>query len=254
MRAPPSAIALRLALAAVLASPIAGCGARSELPGAHGRRDGSVVCAPDQAASLTGRIRDFSAAHPDFEDALGEDPDIVSSTLGADRTPMYAPGASGTTPTTSGEANFNQWFHDVEGVNLGRDFTLPLSGDIGGFTFGSAAFFPIDDELLGNQGREHNFHFTLELHGTFRYRGGEVFEIEGDDDLYIFVKDRLAVNLGGVHATRGGSADVDAMAPDLGIFEGDIVPLDVFFCERHTEGSTLRVSLRGPELCLAEEP
>jgi fibro-slime domain-containing protein len=229
-----------------------GCGARSELraPRSH---DEGVLCFVDDSASLRGRIRDFSSSHPDFEaETLGDDPDIVAELLGEDRTPVYAPGEFGTTATTHGKASFDQWYHDVPGVNRGRDLDLPLSGDISAFTFDSDAFFPIDGELFGNEGRAHNYHFTLELHGTFRYRGGEVFSITGDDDLYIFVDDHLAVNLGGVHSSTGGAVSVDALADELGLIEGEAHPLDVFFAERHTEGSTLHLRLTGPALCLSD--
>lgn len=212
------------------------------------------MCATDRGASLTGRIRDFSSSHPDFEgDFLDVDLGIVAPVLADDRTPVYAPGDSGSTPTTTGQASFEPWFHDVDGVNLGRDLDLPLSGDISAFTFDSDAFFPIDGELLGNEGRPHNFHFTIELHGSFRYRGGEVFAIEGDDDLFIFVDRRLAVNLGGVHSSTSGAVNVDTLAGDLGLIEGEVYPLDVFFAERHTDGSTLHLTLAGPSLCLASD-
>src|ERR1039458_4485898 len=55
--------------------------------------------------TLTGTIRDFYyagtatpplAGHPDFENALGDDRGIVTSTLGVDGTPVYA--HPGTTP------------------------------------------------------------------------------------------------------------------------------------------------------------
>lgn len=245
--------ASRLSGAIFIGSALLGCGARSELPDGRSRSH-SIVCATDESASLTGKIRDFSADHPDFEgDLLGDDKGIVAPLLGGDGTPVYGPGDTGATPTTSGRASFDEWFHDVAGVNLWRDITLDLNGDISDFKFDSDAFFPIDDALLGNEGRAHNFHFTVELHGKFRYRGGEVFEITGDDDLWIFIDGQLAVDLGGVHSAANGAANVDSLAGSLGLFPGDVVPLDVFFAERHTDGSTLHLSLRGPELCLEEQ-
>ncbi len=54
------------------------------------------------------------------------DPDlgIVESTLGSDGTPVYA--GNPTTPTTTGAADFNEWYHDVPGVNLRTMISLPL--------------------------------------------------------------------------------------------------------------------------------
>jgi fibro-slime domain-containing protein len=236
-------------LAIALATLLAGCGARSELPGARSQGSSSTApCVTTASASLAGRVRDFSTSHPDFEKFLGDDRGIVAADLGADGTPVY--GDHATTPTTTGAADFAQWYHDVPGVNLGADFALPLTGDLGAFAFNSDAFFPIDDQLMGNEGMDHNFSFTLELHGQFRYQGGEVFDIAGDDDLGLFVDKRLVIDLGGVHSSEEGSADVDALAEQLGLLSGEVYPLDVFFAERHTEGSTLHVNLAGPDLCV----
>jgi fibro-slime domain-containing protein len=229
-----------------------GCGARSELPdralAGGGTGDAGPVCASAGVAVLTGRIRDFSTSHPDFEKFIDDDPGIVAPDLGADGAPVY--GDHATTLTTTGKADFDQWYHDVPGVNLGADWTLPLSGDLGAFSFDSEDFFPIDGQLLGDEGMAHNFSFTLALHGQFRYQGGEAFSVTGDDDLWIFVNGRLAVDLGGVHDSESGGVDVDTLAASLGLVQNGVYPLDVFFAERHTAGSTLHVSLAGPDLCV----
>ena len=79
----------------------------------------------------------------------------------------------------------------------------------------------------------------------FRYQGGEVFSFEGDDDMFVFIDARLALDLGGVHSTESGSVELDT----LGLTPGGVFPLDVFFAERHTDGSTFRLHLLGFDLC-----
>jgi fibro-slime domain-containing protein len=191
-------------------------------------------------SNLTGTLRDFSASHPDFEDFLGVDPGIVLPDLGADQKPVYA-GQDGN-PTTTGQANFDQWFRDVEGINASVLYTLALTPGPGGvFTFDDSDFFPLDDQLLGNEGNEHNFHFTYELHTTFLYSGGETFSFTGDDDLFTFINGRLAIDLGGVHGAMSASIDLDARAAELGLVAGEIYSLDFFFAERHTTESNFRV-------------
>src|SRR3990170_925632 len=123
---------------------------------------------------LTGTIRDFKVSHPDFEDFLGVDPGIVQPVLGADKKPVYA-GLAGN-PTTSGQANFDQWYRNVPGINQSQSLTITLddTGHPGIFTFIDNTFFPIDGQLFGDEGYPHNFHFTYEIHTQFTYQGGEV--------------------------------------------------------------------------------
>ena len=91
--------------------------------------------------------------------------------------------------------------------------------------------------MLGNQGRPHNYHFTLELHTTFTYRGGEVLQFTGDDDLWVFIDQRLVLDLGGIHSAETGAVDLDS----LGLTVGQTYRLDLFFAERHTTESTFQL-------------
>jgi fibro-slime domain-containing protein len=204
-------------------------------------------CVPEgeqPQALLSGRIRDFSADHPDFEEPfIGDDQGIVLPELDSEGLPVYA-GQDGN-PSTSGQAAFDQWYRDVPGVNLGAAAAVPLLLLQGGLTASDSAFFPIDGQLLGNEGREHNFHFTLELHATFHHEGGEVFHFEGDDDLWAFVDGKLALDLGGVHSSATGSFEVDGLGLEL----DEVHTLDLFYAERHTSGSVLRVRFEGFTLC-----
>jgi len=189
-------------------------------------------------SELLGVIRDFRDDHPDFEAELGTDKGIVQDTLGPDGKPVYA----GDTPTTHGQGPFDQWYRDVDGVNLSLPQSILLTESGGGtFTFSSDAFFPIDDQGFGNQGREHNFHFTYEIRTEFQYLGGEVFTFTGDDDLFTFINGRLAIDLGGVHGPESQSIDLDAQASQLGITVGEVYSLDFFFAERHTTQSNFRI-------------
>jgi fibro-slime domain-containing protein len=186
--------------------------------------------------TLNTTIRDFSDAHPDFEGPTGFETGIVGPTLGIDGKPVYAGGAG--TATTHGATYFDQWYRDVEGVNVSANYDLTLQDSGSGvYRYSSSSFFPIDNQLLGNEGRGHNYHFTLELHSEFTYQAGQDFAFSGDDDLWVFIDDELVIDLGGVHGETSDSVDLDS----LGLTAGEIYSFDLFFAERHTVGSNFRI-------------
>jgi len=145
-------------------------------------------------------------------------------------------------PHTTGPAEFAQWYHDVPGVNMAFPYTISLADDgHGTFGFSSDAFFPIDGKGFGNEGLAHNFHFTTEVHTTFKYKGGEIFRFTGDDDLWLFINGKLAIDLGGLHPQLSSEVNLDAKAAELGIVKGGTYKMDIFHAERHTEDSNFKV-------------
>jgi len=203
---------------------------------------------------LSGTIRDFCDPaiggtcidHPDFEDPpIAADPGIVLTTLGGDKNPVYA-GLAGN-PTTTGQTNFDQWYRNVAGVNTATPHSITLDNTITAdptiFTFMDSSFFPIDGQLFGDQGRIHNYHFTYEIHGQFTFVGTEMFSFTGDDDVWVFINDELAIDLGGIHGALTGTVDLSdgAVQAALGITPGNTYDIDFFFAERHTTASNFRI-------------
>jgi fibro-slime domain-containing protein len=192
---------------------------------------GSVQAGP---ITLTSTIRDFLDTHADFEKEIATEKGIVTDTIGWDRKPVYNQGDGSGSATTHGQTSFDQWYRDVAGVNLSTPYSVTLA-DLGGgiYGFSSDSFFPIDDQLLGNQGRPHNYHFTLELHSQFTYQPGQAFTFAGDDDVFVFIDDKLVLDLGGVHPIQTGSVNLDT----LGLTANQTYNFDLFFAERHTTQS-----------------
>jgi fibro-slime domain-containing protein len=234
---------------------------------------------PGSCAFLRGVVRDFkmgnlAGGHPDFEKPTPmDDPGIVKSTLGDDGKPQYAdPNGTGKTLTTSGQSNFDQWYRDVDGVNYSYVVALKFDKNGSVFTFAAAlsnasttgpgqgpgrrvdagttapgsSYFPVDgagwnDTARADDGKQHNFAFTTEIHTTFVYKGGETFTFQGDDDVFVFINKHLAIDLGGIHVQETKTVDLDTQASALEISTGNTYDLAVFNAERHTTQSNFRI-------------
>ncbi|MEO8178985.1 MAG: fibro-slime domain-containing protein [Deltaproteobacteria bacterium] len=207
--------------------------------------------------------RDFSQAHPDFEMNFRGDVvrrQLIEPTLGLDGKPVFKSSvgcpAKQNTPTecetwsvmqpviTSADS-YSQWYRDTPGINIAFEKVLELADSGGGlYKYSSAEFFPIgNDQGFGitPPGQAHNFLFTTEVHVTFEYVAKQKFTFRGDDDMWIFVNGRLAVDLGSMHDSKEGIIDFDAQAADLGIVVGRAYPMDIFHAERHTSASNFSI-------------
>ena len=187
--------------------------------------------------TLTGTVRDFNADGQNFEGTIiGQLNGLVETTL------------TGASPTLTvfgktkiNETNFNQWFtKSTLGEVMSHSITLDDAGHPGTFTYASSSFFPIDLQLLGNESRNHNFHFTYNIAAEFGYKPGtgQTFTFTGDDDVWVFFDKKLGIDLGGVHGAQGKSVNLDTLMS--GKAKGNYA-LDFFFAERHTTQSNLRI-------------
>ncbi|MCL2207436.1 MAG: fibro-slime domain-containing protein [Fibromonadales bacterium] len=111
--------------------------------------------------------------------------------------------------------------------------TTPLNGNVTNIY--STAYNP------SNVG-DKNFFFCFESHGEFTYEKGQEFFFSGDDDVWVFINNRLALDLGGVHSAVPGYIKLDTISVPEALVEGNKYNFDMFFCERNQNQSNVRMT------------
>ena len=90
--------------------------------------------------------------------------------------------------------------------------------DSSGTNGGEYGFFPFNEETVAASGKNYNYGFGTKLEIKFRLtKDGKVkgnngeepitFEFAGDDDVWVFIDGKLALDVGGAHARVGGKLD-----------------------------------------------
>ncbi|MDB4991297.1 MAG: Multiple EGF-like-domain protein 3 precursor [Myxococcaceae bacterium] len=242
-----------------------------------------------------------STKHPDFETFGGSDASLgmVTDTLVGGK-PKYTgicesgktlaaicggvPGSTTPSAQTTSESRFNQWYADAEITDVMKKVVTTVNmakvGSTSAYrnpTFGTQ-LFPLDNlgwvattpkqlELpfaITTNGVtvNHNFGFTTEIHHWFEFNGGEVLTFSGDDDVWVFIAGKLALDLGGLHSKRDRTISISAAGVvscyvgtaasgtscgtvSLGLVPGNVYEMALFHAERHTNQSNFDLTLNG---------
>lgn len=137
---------------------------------------------------------------------------IVADTLGADYLPVALGGQLTSNQGVKGD-NFTRWFKSVDGQskNIPSVLNLTYHESEVSFDYDNEKFYPVDGVGFKDVAADgHNHLFTLSLGIPIRLTkdGDQNFEITADDDTFVFVNDRLALDMGGIHEPITGAVKI----------------------------------------------
>lgn len=195
---------------------------------------------------------------------------LVDFELGSD----YLPVAQGGQLTPNrGLNDMTRWFSAVDGKSASYAGTLKFDyrADGAEFSFYKDNFYPLDEaefskgDFVNDDGHNHLFTMSFAVPFTPLMSGDETFEINADDDTFVFVGDKLVLDMGGVHGAVTGKFQIrengeiyNAVGDESLAYSGVTISADdgsivrVFHADRDSEDSVLNVKFSGMNLALTD--
>lgn len=195
---------------------------------------------------------------------------LVDFYLGED----YLPIAKGGELTSNrGLKDISRWFNEVEGKS--KSYTglikMDYKADGAEFSFHQENFYPLDEvdsgkgEAVNSDGHNHLFTMNFAVPFTVLLSGDEKFSIMADDDTFVFVGDKLAIDMGGIHEAMIGNLEIrengeiySAVGGDELAYSGINVEsgtgsiVRIFHADRDEEDSVFKVKFSEMNLTIAD--
>lgn len=194
---------------------------------------------------------------------------LVEFELGSDYLPVAVSGKL----TSNRGIDLTRWFNAVDGKSSSYAGTLKMQYRARGaeFTFEDEEFYPLDKvefsvgDAVNSDGHNHLFTMNFAVPFTVLGSGMEEFTVTADDDTFVFVGDRLAIDMGGVHdATTGkfvihedGEVYVGVDGEELAysgvnVEKGNGSIVRIFHADRDSASSTFSVKFAGMNLSVTD--
>lgn len=187
----------------------------------------------------------------------------------------YLPVAKGGALTSNrGLTDLTRWFSAVDGKSASYTGNLKLDyrSDIAEFSFYKDEFYPLDEvdfsdgDAVNKDGHNHLFTMNFAVPFTALLSGQERFEIVADDDTYVFVGDKLAIDLGGIHNAMPGRFTInkngevyagvgtqDMAYTGIKVDDNTGSIVRIFHADRDSEDSVFKVRFTGMNLSVTNE-
>ena len=179
---------------------------------------------------------------------------LVEGELSESYLPVAIGGLETSNRGVKGE-NFARWFKNVEGVSESMSGWFNLSLENGVLTYEDENFHPVDGLFTMS--------FGLPIMVTAD--GDEEFEISADDDTFVYVGNRLVLDMGGIHSESTGrfiineNAEVYAGVGEeslaytgVTLKKGEASVIRVFHANRDSKNSVFGVKIYGMALGVVE--
>ena len=134
-----------------------------------------------------------------------------------------------------------KWFSDCPTFSKYRFMPLKGKGFKNDFTLGTPAAGALGAATCKDS---QNFSFTMELHRKFTYKPNQKFTFTGDDDVWVFINNKLVIDLGGIHMSATSTVNLSDLVDDNGqnLVIGNDYWMDMFYCERFVDESNILIS------------
>ena len=192
---------------------------------------------------------------------------LVDYYLGEDYLPVAK---GGDLASNVGLSDMTRWFKAVEGKSKGYSGTIDLTYTAipsAEFSFEADEFYPLDEakfsasDAVNSDGHNHLFTMNFAIPFTVTGDGEEYFEIAADDDTFVFLGDKLVIDMGGIHDTTSGKlaiyengevytamGDQELTYSGVNVKKGDGLAIRIFHADRDSAGSVFKINFAGMNL------
>ncbi len=172
-----------------------------------------------------------------------------------------------------GLSDMSRWFSAVDGKSESYAGTMKFeySAEDALFSFTKKEFYPLDEvqfsknDVVNEDGHNHLFTMNFAVPFTVLLSGDETFEIRADDDTFVYVGDKLVLDMGGIHDAMTGVFTINDKGEVLSSVNGETLAFSgvtvdkdsgsivrVFHADRDSDDSTFSAKFIGMNLAVID--